>query len=159
VQIAGRQAVGPWSRAPNLENAVRALATFGTIPSDVIAARSDLDKELRKLIVRALKQLATVREARWLLRDVMGTESFFRPNLDAYESLHEAVALAYRAGLLHPTTAAPDEFDVAKTLEIRPRATSPDLTDEADLKKAFERFRQGSAHSTGIRFVSTDCAR
>jgi phosphonate transport system substrate-binding protein len=150
VQIDRGKIVGPWSRMTNLEDSVRVLATFGNIPSDVLAARADVDKESRKSIVKALKKIGLDRQARWILRDLFGTESFFRPNLEGYASLHEAVSLAYRSGWLQPSTVRPDELDVAKTLEIRPRSAAmasrinPDATDEAEVIEVIEPSNPGA---------------
>ena len=137
----GRRLTGPWARTAA---EVRVLATFGNIPPDVFAARAELDPAIRKMVVRALKNLDQDRGKLWLVRDVFGTDSFFRPDISLYASLHEAVADAYRSGIL--TTEAPeaDELDVAKTLEIRPRAIlaaarkNPDATDEAEIIEVIE---------------------
>jgi phosphate/phosphite/phosphonate ABC transporter binding protein len=142
----GPRVTGPWAKTAS---DVRVLATFGNIPPDVIAARADLDVSIRKLVVRAIKNLDKDRGKLWLVRDVFGTDSFFRPEIELYEPLHEAVALAYRSGILEmptPVEEEEDELDVAKTLEIRPkqavaaamRRISPDGTDEAEIIEVIE---------------------
>lgn len=139
----GPRPSGPWAKTAS---DVRVLATFGNIPPDVIAARADLDIAIRKLIVRALKNLDRDRGKLWLVRDVFGTDSFFRPDIELYEPLHEAVALAYRSGILETQAPEADELDVAKTLEIKPRQAvaaamrriSPDGTDEAEIIEVIE---------------------
>src|SRR5258706_5089261 len=55
VQPGSRGAVtGPWTRT---SHEIRVLATFGSIPPDVIASRTDLTKPARKAIVCALKSI------------------------------------------------------------------------------------------------------
>ena len=140
---AGPRLTGPWAR---MAAEVRVLATFGNIPPDVFAARSDIDQTIRKMVVRALKNLDQDRGKLWLVRDVFGTDSFFRPDVSLYGSLHEAVADAYRSGILEIEAAETDELDVAKTLEMRPRAAlavamrniNPDATDEAEIIEVIE---------------------
>lgn len=143
---AGPRLVGPWSR---MAAEVRVLATFGNIPPDVFAARSDLDPAIRKLVVRALKNLDQDRGKLWLVRDVFGTDSFYRPDMDLYGPLHMAIADAYQSGILDVGSHSeeelePDELDVAKTLEIRPKQIAaairrnPDATDEAEIIEVIE---------------------
>lgn len=106
---------GPWTAtsAP-----VRVLAAFGSIPPDVIAARSDVDRDVRKSIVRGLKRMMMIDDARRVTADVFGSLGFCRPNMAAYEELRALVLGAYRKGLLDIAD-RPDPLDVAKTLEIR----------------------------------------
>jgi phosphate/phosphite/phosphonate ABC transporter binding protein len=94
-----RNVTGPWSSTV-LEAGVRVLSVSGSIPPDVIAARADLAPTARKAIVASLKTIYDEKQARWLVRDVFGTEAFYRPDLEVYASLKEAVAEAYEAGWL-----------------------------------------------------------
>ena len=96
-RVEKNETTGPWSRSPH---EVRVLATFGSIPPDVLAARADLTKPARKAIVEALKTIYEERQSRWLVRDVLNTEAFYRPRLELYGPLQEAVIDAYRSGLL-----------------------------------------------------------
>lgn len=105
-----RNITGPWSRMDALEGSVRVLSVFGSIPPDVIAARDDLAPTARKAIVAALKTIYDEKQSRWLVRDVFGTEAFYRPDLDVYGSLQDTVAEAYQSGWLEvhePTLEAP----------------------------------------------------
>lgn len=104
-----RNITGPWSRGPH-EGAVRVLSVFGSIPPDVIAARADLAPTARKAIVASLKTIYDESQARWLVRDVFGTEAFYRPDLDVYGALRDEVAEAYQSGWLdvhEPTLEVP----------------------------------------------------
>jgi len=120
---------GPWSRTAHR---VRTLATFGSIPPDVIAARSDLAKPTRKSIVNALKTIQDERQSRWLVSHVMGTEAFYRPNLELYGPLQDAVGEAFSQGLLgdEPTMETP----VSTVPSARgPMRTIPDAVDSGDI--------------------------
>jgi len=123
---AGKDVVGPWTHMTGHEDSVHALARFGNIPSDVVAARVDLPKPARKAVVAALKTIYADQGSRWLVRDVFGTKAFYRPALESYQSLQETVAQAWRDGLL--TT-----LDVRKTLEV-PRAASRTIPDPVESK-------------------------
>jgi phosphonate transport system substrate-binding protein len=104
-----RNITGPWSRTP-LEASVRVLSVFGSVPPDVIAARADLAPTARKAIVAALKTIYDEKQARWVVRDVFGTEAFYRPDLDVYGPLRDEFAEAYQSGWLavrEPTLEVP----------------------------------------------------
>jgi phosphate/phosphite/phosphonate ABC transporter binding protein len=123
---------GPWTRT---SHEVVVLATFGSIPPDVIGARVDLAKSARKAIVGALKSIYDERQNRWLVSHVMGTQAFYRPKLELYGRLQEAVVEAYQTGLLDVITEP--STGVRRTLEARPRPanpTIPDLVDDADIE-------------------------
>lgn len=122
---AGREVVGPWSRMPGHETSVRALARFGNIPADVIAARADLPKTARKSVVNALKQIYEEKAQRWLLRDVLGTQAFYRPAIESYQSLQQTVTEAFESGVLAT-------LDVRKTLEV-PRAAARTIPDPVEM--------------------------
>lgn len=105
-----RNITGPWSRLGALEGSVRVLSVFGSVPPDVIAARADLAPTARKAIVASLKTIYDEKQSRWLVRDVFGTEAFYRPDLEVYGALRDAVAEAYQSGWLEvsqPTLEAP----------------------------------------------------
>jgi phosphate/phosphite/phosphonate ABC transporter binding protein len=123
-----RNVTGPWSRTAALEAGVRVLSVSGAVPPDVIAARSDLAPTVRKAIVASLKTIYDEKQSRWLVRDVFGTEAFYRPDLDVYGPLQDDVAEAYQSGWL----------DVRDTLEV-PRAplhTIPEARDVIEVDAA-----------------------
>jgi phosphate/phosphite/phosphonate ABC transporter binding protein len=95
-----RNISGPWSRTAALEGAVRVLSVSGAVPPDVIAARSDFAPTARKAIVASLKTIYDEKQSRWLVRDVFGTEAFYRPELEVYGPLQDDFAEAYQAGWL-----------------------------------------------------------
>ncbi|HSQ63516.1 MAG TPA: phosphate/phosphite/phosphonate ABC transporter substrate-binding protein [Polyangiaceae bacterium] len=131
---------GPWSRLANLEAQIRVLTTFGSIPPDVFAARADLDRAERKALVAGLKKVPAERASRWVFRDVLGSEEFFRPSeLSLYEPLHDTVATAYHSGILDVQTTEPE---AERTLEIVPRAMSE--LDEAELIEVIEPSNPGA---------------
>jgi hypothetical protein len=112
-----------------LEAGVRVLSVSGSIPPDAIAARADLAPTARKAIVASLKTIYDEKQARWLVRDVFGTEAFYRPDLEVYASLKDAVAEAYEAGWLEvrePTIEQP---------HVR-QATIPDAQEFIDVDEA-----------------------
>ena len=123
-----RNVTGPWSRAAALEGSVRVLSVFGSIPPDVIAARADLAPTARKAIVASLKTIYDEKQARWLVRDVFGTEAFYRPDLDVYDPLRDAVAEAYQSGWLEAHE---------PTLEV-PRARSQTIPDAQEVLEVDE---------------------
>jgi ABC-type phosphate/phosphonate transport system substrate-binding protein len=130
----GQLTRGPWTKSPYN---VRVVATFGSIPPDVIAARIDLDQPTRKLLVNALKSIYSDRQSRWLVSHALGTEAFYRPDLGLYGRLQESVAEAYRSGLLNLGATPARDLEVQQSLEARPRMPSryeiPDPT-EAETK-------------------------
>lgn len=97
VRVEDGKTTGPWTRSAH---EVRTLATFGAIPPDMLAAHVDLPKPARKSIVNALKTIYEEKQSRWLVTQVLNTEAFYRPNLDLYGPLQEAVLEAYQSGLL-----------------------------------------------------------
>lgn len=109
---------GPWSTmGPKYEEGVRVLATFGEIPSDVIAARSDLDAGVRERIVKAFVQMAKDPCGKQLILGVFGAEDFRRPNAEGYEVLRGATAGAVEAGLLEADEEVDYEQDVKKVFQ------------------------------------------
>jgi phosphate/phosphite/phosphonate ABC transporter binding protein len=152
VQPGSRGAVtGPWTRT---SHEVRVLATFGSIPPDVIAARTDLTKPARKAIVAALKSIYDERQNRWLVGHVMGTQAFYRPKLELYTPLQESVVEAYQSGILDvgppPRASNPDPHTgVRRTLQqpdtarafvpsavmrAASKVDDPDIVDDQDIE-------------------------
>jgi ABC-type phosphate/phosphonate transport system substrate-binding protein len=117
---------GAWS-GTELEHAVRVLATFGSIPSDVLVARADTAKDVRLAIVRALKTMTVTGDARTSTTRVFGSTGFCRPDPSSYERLRIDALDAHRRGLLDVDAA--DPLDVAKTLEIKMPAIELDDSD------------------------------
>ena len=109
---------GPWSAMePKYAEGVRVLTTFGEIPSDVIAARSDLDPGVRERVVKAFVQMAKDPVGKQLIQDVFGAEDFRRPSAEGYESLRNATADAVEAGLLDADEEVDYEQDVKKVFQ------------------------------------------
>jgi phosphate/phosphite/phosphonate ABC transporter binding protein len=103
VDRAGEVVHGPWADLPGAEEATRVLAAFGSIPSDVLVARSDLDDDVRERVTRALRGICHDVEGSMLVRDIFGVHEF-RPwtaAIDArYEPLRSLAADAHASGLL-----------------------------------------------------------
>lgn len=130
---AGPQTRGPWTKSTY---DVDVIAIFGSIPPDVLAARADLHKGMRKTIVGALKSIYEDRQSRWLVSHALGTEAFYRPDLELYGRLQESVAEAYRAGLLDlggdPTRRSGVERSLGTRARMASRMTIPDPMEEAE---------------------------
>ena len=136
---------GPWSAmAPKYAEGFRVLATFGEIPSDVIAARSDLETGVRERIVKAFVQLAKNPRGKELIGSIFGAEDFRRPTAEGYEVLRGATASAVEEGLLE----ADDDPDfgsdlkkvaerVDQTLQM-PMRSRADSTQEAEIIEEVE---------------------
>jgi len=96
----GDAIVGPWSSSPELAEAVRVLATFGKIPSDLIVARSELDLDLRVRITRALRSMNADETGRRIVRELFDVERFRLLEPEDYESLQKMARDARDQGLL-----------------------------------------------------------
>jgi phosphate/phosphite/phosphonate ABC transporter binding protein len=127
-----RNVSGPWSRTPGHEAGVRVLSLSGSVPPDVITARADLAKTARKAIVASLKTIYDEKQSRWLVRDVFGTEAFYRPDLALYDALRDTVTEAFEAGWLTTANEAPAPLDVPRV----PSGTMPDALEVVDLSDA-----------------------
>ena len=92
--------IGPWSTLPELADAVRVLATFGKIPSDLIVARSALDLELRNRITRALRAMNADDTGRRIVRELFDVERFRLLDAEDYDSLQAMARDARDQGLL-----------------------------------------------------------
>lgn len=128
-----RNVTGPWSRTGALDGGVRALSVFGAVPPDVIAARADLAPTARKAIVQSLKKIYDEKQSRWVVRDVFGTEGFYRPVLEVYDPLRDDVAEAHQAGWL---TVHESREVVRARLNTIPEAQEFLDVDEAQLVEA-----------------------
>ena len=80
---------GAWSELAGVE--VRVLATFGSIPSDVIAVRRNLGPAEYERALDAFRRASADPEGRALLRAVFGGEEL----REGVEPGHEALRLAY----------------------------------------------------------------
>jgi ABC-type phosphate/phosphonate transport system substrate-binding protein len=99
---AGAPVRGAWTDLPGAEGAVRVLATFGSIPSDVIAARADLDSTTRSVLRQAFIDSAYDVRGALLVRDLLGVDEF-RPWEDSgYKTLRRAMLRAAADGLFEP---------------------------------------------------------
>src|SRR5262249_48773179 len=102
------------------------------VPPDVIAARADLAATARKAIVASLKTIYDEKRSRWLVRDVFGTEAFYRPDLELYGPLQDAVVEAFQSGWLTTEREAPKSLEVPRS----PSRTIPDALEVVDLEDA-----------------------
>lgn len=86
---------GAWRDVPDVP--VRVLATFGPIPTDVIAVRRNLAPRDHEGVVEALRATTADAKGRELLRAVFGGEELRE---DLAEG-HTALRLAYESGVAH----------------------------------------------------------
>lgn len=91
---------GVWMDVPGAENAIRVLATFGAIPADVFAARSNVTEALRERVTRALILAAKDGKNQLLLRDLFGVDEFRRGAPPGYDGFRDATMRASDEGLL-----------------------------------------------------------
>jgi phosphate/phosphite/phosphonate ABC transporter binding protein len=91
---------GAWLDMPGADRAIRVLATFGAIPADLIAARSDLEVATRERLTRAFMVAVKEPKNRLLLRDLFGVDEFRRGAAPGYQEFREAVMRASSEGLL-----------------------------------------------------------
>ncbi len=90
---------GAWMDLPGAEGVVRVLATFGTIPSDVIAARRDLDPAISEALARGFIEAAYDVRGALLVLELFGVDEF-RPWEDVgYTTLRRAMIRAASEGL------------------------------------------------------------
>jgi phosphate/phosphite/phosphonate ABC transporter binding protein len=89
--------VGPWTEMPELS--VRVLATFGPIPTDVIAVRRNLAPRDYEAVTAALRKASQDPDARPLLRAVFGGEELREGLESGHEELRHAYERAVASGL------------------------------------------------------------
>src|SRR5262249_29622562 len=65
---------GPWASFPRYVRTIRTLSKFGEIPSDVVAARADMDREIAARLQAALLGLARDPRGKVLLRAIFGAD-------------------------------------------------------------------------------------
>lgn len=96
---AGAAVRGAWTELPGAEGVIRVLATFGSIPSDVIAARSDLDPTVRDALRKALIDAAYDVRGAMLVRDLLGVDEFRPWKDEGYAELRASMIRAAAGGL------------------------------------------------------------
>lgn len=89
--------IGAWSAL--LGTTFRVLATFGAIPSDVIAVRSDLAEDAARATLAAMETAAADVRAAVALRGVFGGATFVPGTPPGYGTLEESLARAKTSGL------------------------------------------------------------
>lgn len=95
--VKGKVKGGAWSEVDGAE--IRVLATFGAIPPDVIATRSDLSEAHASAVRDAFRAASTDDTGRKLLGAVFGGETFVEDMSKSYESLARALDMASARGL------------------------------------------------------------
>lgn len=93
----GKVKGGAWSEIEGAD--IRVIASFGAIPPDVIAARTNLAEPQRDAVRDALHAASTDPEGKKLLRAVFGGETFVEDMSKSYESLARALEIASARGL------------------------------------------------------------
>jgi phosphonate transport system substrate-binding protein len=96
----GNVARGAWLdvASSGTDKGLRVLATFGAIPADVVAARTELDGALRERLTTAL--LGVEADAPGFLKEVFGVDELRRGPSPGYAEFGEAVMRASESGLL-----------------------------------------------------------
>lgn len=89
-----------WRERPDLAAGVRVLARVGSLPSEVIAARSDMPAALQTVLTRAL--VATSRDSRnrALLHEALGADELKPWKAPGYDLLRTETERAAVAGLI-----------------------------------------------------------
>ena len=88
---------GGWSEIPGAE--VRIIATFGAVPPDVLAVRSELSADTRESLLQALRAAAKAERPRTLLREVFGGDELREGEASGYPALASALEMAHKRGL------------------------------------------------------------
>ena len=91
---------GGWSNETGEYSALRVLATFGEIPSDVIAVRSDLDPGLKGALSAAFVAASQDPAMAPLVKRTFGVESFEPDSFTGYDGLRRAIDAAAAHGLM-----------------------------------------------------------
>jgi phosphonate transport system substrate-binding protein len=132
---------GPWATLPRYVRAIRTLSKFGEIPSDVVAARADIDPDIAARLQRALLDLARDPRGKILLHHIFGADELRKPDLaKSYETLRHITRDAAAEGLLD---AEGDEIENADTTEIpAPRLDQTDEVDATDMEVIEPRRRR-----------------
>jgi phosphonate transport system substrate-binding protein len=100
VNEAGLVLRGGWSDVPGMADQIRVLATFGSIPGDLVGVRVGLDRARADAIARAFVDACKDPVAGPLAREVLGVEECRVGGGESYGVLRRAVADAAARGLL-----------------------------------------------------------
>jgi phosphonate transport system substrate-binding protein len=99
LEAGGALARGAWSAAEH-QGKVTVLATFGAIPPDVIAARSDLPTYVSESLTHAFTHTSGEAELHSLAREILGATEFKRGTPEGYLEFCRATMRASDDGLL-----------------------------------------------------------
>ena len=94
---------GAWADLPGAEAATRVLIAFGSVPNDVILARSSLPEDVREKVTRGLLGICHDVDGGLLVRDLFGVHEFRRWTPASYEALRKITADALTEGILDAT--------------------------------------------------------
>ena len=94
---------GGWSDVEGCEQGLRVLATFGAIPADLIAVRTDAPVGLRETLADALVSACADATMSIIAKRVFGIESFGLEGFASYDGLRRAIDAAALSGLLEGT--------------------------------------------------------
>ena len=90
VEEHGRVTRGGWTTVKGGER-IRVIATFGTIPGDVIGARASLDPQLRDVLLKTLLKAGDAPVVKPALAGIFGIERFREGTTEDYEPLRAAL--------------------------------------------------------------------
>ncbi|CAN5286473.1 hypothetical protein BH09MYX1_BH09MYX1_33710 [soil metagenome] len=121
---------GPWSTNAKIAAQIQVFATFGTIPSDVIVMRADLDPKIRERLESALFQIAKSERGKSLAQAVFGADDFKKPLMSSYEGFREQAAEAAADGLLESEEEIEDVQTVFQAVDATQPITIPDAFDD-----------------------------
>jgi phosphonate transport system substrate-binding protein len=99
LEASGALARGAWSAA-EVQGKVSVLATFGAIPPDVIAARSDLPTYVSESLTHAFTHASSEPELQALAKELLGATEFKRGTPEGYLDFCRATMRASDEGLL-----------------------------------------------------------
>jgi phosphate/phosphite/phosphonate ABC transporter binding protein len=91
---------GGWSNETGAYPSIRVLATFGEIPADLIAVRSDVDHGMREALTAAFVDACTDPAMAPLVKKTFGVETFAPDSFDSYDGLRRAIDAAAARGLM-----------------------------------------------------------
>lgn len=91
---------GGWTNETGEYSALRVLATFGEIPADLIAVRSDVPLELRAKLANAFIDACNDEAMAPLAKRTFGVETFAPDEFDSYDGLRRAIDAAAARGLM-----------------------------------------------------------
>jgi phosphate/phosphite/phosphonate ABC transporter binding protein len=87
------------------EHGLRVLATFGSVPADVIGARASMPEEIRTRIGKAFVAAGEDEKTKGLARAIFGIEGFRLGAEASYAGLHPSLRAALASGLLRAVDA------------------------------------------------------